>query len=319
MRTTCWTIEPNGKIAPTDEESALARWRQDEGPVWIDVEVTGQDEIVAWLVDLGVEEDVLTVLKATDFTGRILPGDTAIFFEYPVPGPDAGEAPVLFACICLSGLAITMHTQPVSPEYLEVTSRLLRLPEPNTSGLVCAMVMLQSSRLRREALRLRDRSRELTKMMDKDAASVSLEEILDLKSRLMDVDRMVDEQLAVLEILQTLAKPNLNLVNLAEQFNLAVGNVKAADRRLERLDRLVMGLQQRFESLQQDRINRRLGVLTIVSAIFMPLTFIAGVYGMNFDIMPELHFRFGYLMVLVVMALIAGGLYWYFKTRDWLD
>ena len=53
-----------------------------------------------------------------------------------------------------------------------------------------------------------------------------------------------------------------------------------------------------------------LGLLTVLSAIFMPLTLIAGIYGMNFDVMPELHWRYGYFVVLGTMAVIAGGLWW---------
>ena len=51
----------------------------------------------------------------------------------------------------------------------------------------------------------------------------------------------------------------------------------------------------------------------------MPLTLIAGIYGMNFDTMPELHFSWGYLFVIIGMLLIAGGMGIYFKTRGWLD
>ena len=49
----------------------------------------------------------------------------------------------------------------------------------------------------------------------------------------------------------------------------------------------------------------------------MPLTFIAGIYGMNFEFMPELHWRYGYFLVLGAMAVIAGGLFWYFRSRWW--
>jgi len=70
---------------------------------------------------------------------------------------------------------------------------------------------------------------------------------------------------------------------------------------------------------QQEKTNRRLAVLTILSAIFMPLTLIAGIYGMNFDTMPELQHVFGYPAVLIFMALVAGGMYLYFKKRGWLD
>lgn len=60
-----------------------------------------------------------------------------------------------------------------------------------------------------------------------------------------------------------------------------------------------------------------MALLTIFSVIFIPLTFIVGVYGMNFDNIPELHWRYGYFIVWGVMLLIAIGMLWYFKKRKW--
>jgi magnesium transporter len=58
-------------------------------------------------------------------------------------------------------------------------------------------------------------------------------------------------------------------------------------------------------------------VLTVFSAFFIPLTFIVGLYGMNFDNLPELHFKYGYLYVWIVMITIVLGLLVYFKKRKW--
>lgn len=59
-------------------------------------------------------------------------------------------------------------------------------------------------------------------------------------------------------------------------------------------------------------------VLTLIATIFIPLTFIVGVYGMNFDDMPELHWRWGYPAVMAIMAAIAGVLAWWFWRKGWL-
>ncbi|NJO03810.1 MAG: hypothetical protein HC880_21005 [Bacteroidia bacterium] len=59
-------------------------------------------------------------------------------------------------------------------------------------------------------------------------------------------------------------------------------------------------------------------VLTIFSTIFLPLTFIAGVYGMNFEYMPALETRYGYFVVWGIMTLIAGGTYVFFKRKGWI-
>jgi magnesium transporter len=66
------------------------------------------------------------------------------------------------------------------------------------------------------------------------------------------------------------------------------------------------------------RTNEIMRVLTIISSIFIPLTFIAGLYGMNFVHMPELHWRLGYPFALVLMLLVAVGMIAYFKRKNWL-
>ena len=76
-------------------------------------------------------------------------------------------------------------------------------------------------------------------------------------------------------------------------------------------------LRQRYGMNQQDRTNRRLAVLTVISAIFLPLTLFTGIYGMNFEVMPELHYKYSYPVALGFMAILAGGLVWYFHYRGW--
>ena len=63
--------------------------------------------------------------------------------------------------------------------------------------------------------------------------------------------------------------------------------------------------------------NRVMKVLTIVTAIFLPLTLIAGWYGMNFSGMPLLEWRYGYPVVVAVSVLVVAGLIWYFKRKKW--
>ena len=65
--------------------------------------------------------------------------------------------------------------------------------------------------------------------------------------------------------------------------------------------------------------NRRLNVLTIVQAIFVPLTLIAGIYGMNFSVMPELGWPNGYFAALALMGVIAVGELWLFYRSGWFD
>ncbi|MCX6152905.1 MAG: magnesium/cobalt transporter CorA [Candidatus Kapabacteria bacterium] len=73
-----------------------------------------------------------------------------------------------------------------------------------------------------------------------------------------------------------------------------------------------------YLSTSSFKMNEIMKVLTIISTIFMPLTFIAGVYGMNFEVMPELKWHFGYFAVLILMSLISIAMLFYFKKKRWL-
>ncbi|MCF7866834.1 magnesium/cobalt transporter CorA [Candidatus Woesearchaeota archaeon] len=73
-----------------------------------------------------------------------------------------------------------------------------------------------------------------------------------------------------------------------------------------------------YMSSISNKMNEVMKVLTIFAAIFIPLTFIAGVYGMNFQYMPELNWKYGYLYVWILFLIIGGGMLIYFKRKNWL-
>lgn len=73
-----------------------------------------------------------------------------------------------------------------------------------------------------------------------------------------------------------------------------------------------------YISLASHRLNNIMKVLTIITAIFVPLSFMAGIYGMNFDVMPELKSRYGYFILLAVMGSVATALLLIFRRKRWL-
>ena len=77
-------------------------------------------------------------------------------------------------------------------------------------------------------------------------------------------------------------------------------------------------LRELFSTQLDIRMNRIMTVLTIVTVIFMPLTLIVGWYGMNFEYMPELQWRYSYVVVILVSAaILIGGIVW-FRKKKWL-
>ncbi len=81
---------------------------------------------------------------------------------------------------------------------------------------------------------------------------------------------------------------------------------------------MIWGLMDMYMTTISNRMNEVMKVLTIMASIFIPLTFMAGIYGMNFDNIPELHYENGYFYLLGAMALVFLAMLWYFKRKKWL-
>jgi magnesium transporter len=87
---------------------------------------------------------------------------------------------------------------------------------------------------------------------------------------------------------------------------------------VETLRDLASGMTDLYLSSVGQKTNEVMKVLTIMASIFIPLTFMAGVYGMNFEFMPELGIPWAYPALWVLMLLVAGGMVWFFRRKQWL-
>ncbi len=145
----------------------------------------------------------------------------------------------------------------------------------------------------------------------------SLQEILALKRQIFVFRRITVHQR---ELVHRLARGEFELVTeheIAYYRNVYDHLVRAADLSESYRDMLT-ALVDAHLSTQSNRLNEIMKVLAVISTFFLPLTFIVGLYGMNFHYMPELGWRFGYAMALAVMAVTALGMWTYFRRRGWL-
>lgn len=87
---------------------------------------------------------------------------------------------------------------------------------------------------------------------------------------------------------------------------------------LETYRDLLSGIMDLYMNTASNRMNEIMKVLTIMSTIFIPMTFIAGIYGMNFDHMPELHLKYGYAIAWGLMIFVSIMMLFFFKRKKWL-
>jgi len=83
-------------------------------------------------------------------------------------------------------------------------------------------------------------------------------------------------------------------------------------------EEMIDELKDNYISYNTYRMNKIISVLTLISAVFLPLTLITGIYGMNFEIMPELKWDIGYYLSLALMLVISTAMLGFFKYKGWM-
>ena len=144
-----------------------------------------------------------------------------------------------------------------------------------------------------------------------------LEQIMDLKRGVLRLKRISAKQREVLLRMSRGEFPLIPQPMLPFYRDVHDHIVRVTDLAESYRD-LISGSLEAYLSVVSNRMNEIMKVLTIFSAIMLPLTFIAGVYGMNFEYMPELHSRYGYYTVWVIMITVAVGMLGLFWKRGWI-
>jgi magnesium transporter len=141
--------------------------------------------------------------------------------------------------------------------------------------------------------------------------------IQELRSNLIQVNRVVTPTRELAGRLNTLQsqlieKPTRRYINDLQDHTVYIAETIATFREM------LASLENTYHAGQNARMTQVMKLLTIISTIFIPLTFIVGVYGMNFDHMPELRWEYGYFMVMGVMTALALMMLVWFRRKRWL-
>ena len=146
--------------------------------------------------------------------------------------------------------------------------------------------------------------------------SNTLKEIELEKRKLMELKKIVSP---LKELTSQLEKSHSHLIASDNHYYFSdlKENCLSILEEIEANKQILDGMNNLYYAIQGQRMNEIMKVLTIISAIFIPLTFIAGIYGMNFENMPELRSENGYFITLLVMAIIAVSSVLYFNKKGW--
>lgn len=144
-----------------------------------------------------------------------------------------------------------------------------------------------------------------------------LSEIIGLRSEILWLKKMLGPQK---EVINTLNKKDLRLIDdqLQKYFSDIYENAVKISETFETYRDLMGNLREAYQSSIANRANEIMRVFTAITTIFMPLTVITGIYGMNFDNIPEIHTEYGYYGVIAVMVTLGCGMLVIFRKKEWL-
>lgn len=162
-----------------------------------------------------------------------------------------------------------------------------------------------------------DRLEEMEERVMTDPSPRTLRELNRLKNLLSRIRRAVAPQR---EAVNSLVRDENEFLDETTRLYLrdTYDHCLSSSEMVETSREFVNGLMNTYLTVVSNRMNEVMKTLTILMSIFVPVTFLAGLYGMNFEHMPELHWWWSYPALLVVMLAVAGGMLLYFRRLGWI-
>lgn len=158
---------------------------------------------------------------------------------------------------------------------------------------------------------------EMSDELFKDPTQETLKKIYNLKNDIMNLKRTIGPQADVISLI---ARGNFEFVTPSSliYFRNIHDNLVRLNDIVGTSRDIITGAMEAYVSIVSNRLNEIMKTLTIIATIMMPLTLIASIYGMNFKHMPELSSKYGYPMVITIMAVIIISMLIYFRRKKWI-
>ncbi|MSP53344.1 MAG: magnesium/cobalt transporter CorA [Gammaproteobacteria bacterium] len=151
----------------------------------------------------------------------------------------------------------------------------------------------------------------------RDPGSLALMEFYKLKRNIMNLRKVVQPTRDVISILSRQGSDHLEEITHVYCNDLYDHCLRISEQ-LDGYREMLTSMLEIYRSSVNNKLNESMKVLTIIATVFMPLSFLTGIFGMNFNYMPELHWHYGYYMALGLFVVIGVGMLVYFRRKKWM-
>lgn len=306
------------------DASLLPVWRESrDGIVWADIADEPRERERELLIEgFGLHPMAVQDAQSPRHPPKIEPFDDHVFILLKGLGPDSDDfeyATVQLAFFVGRRFLVTRRSadSPGIEAIWEAVRQTPALMEAGADGLALRLARRVVDRYLAKLLSLEPRLEALEQAMLRHPDDAMLGKLTGYKTELRKFRRGLLYHVQVFAMLK--AKPPAEFTpQRLHEINDVYEHQERANSLATLYYELASDLIEGYISLASHRLNHIMKVLTIVTAIFVPLGFLAGIYGMNFENMPELHSRSGYFILLGIMAAIATALLVVFRKKRWL-
>ena len=305
---------------PVSEGQAQAL-RLESGEYWLDVHDASPEELRDFLELLGLHPlQMKRCLDRVNHPGVISFG-RSLLMEYPAAFAATAAAPAYLTILLKDSMLVTIRhgAMPELDELVlaltaETASSLLHLPQ------LIYMILDQFSDLNVEAqVAIRDRMLLLAHDLAEKPDGARAGELSLLRAQVESVLSLVENQIYCISGLNASDNEALRDPHRKAYVQDLLSELEIALRGIYRLESRLRDLSADYQAAQSGRVEKRLRLLTVISAITLPLGLVAGLLGMNVGGLPGTTIRSGFMIVLGLMILIVAVEYWYFKRTGWFD
>ena len=319
--------ETSCKLEEFSELDAIGRYAGKPGMVWIQVQGITDPQIVHIVgaffdIPMLAQEDILTVTSRPKFEEhgeKLLAVARAVRIGVEEDTPRGQQISIVAA----QNWVISFHEN--DEEVFEAVEKRIADNKGNirkwhAGYLVYSLLDTLVDRLLYQTEEIEDATTELEDSILKGTDNWDLNEVYRLKRIVVRLSRLAQplkDMVSVLEHYEhPLLPPSLDMF-LRDLYDHAI---RAADR-IEHARMILQDLQEYHHTQQERRTNEVIRTLTVMSSVFIPLTFLVGLWGMNFQFMPEIHtewgHKYGYFLALGTMSLLAIGIILWMKRKRW--
>ena len=322
MNLHCYQLSGGPAFSACEYEVAIGALKQKRIKIWIDMQDADNAELEKTLNDIGVHGIIRRFcLESRDHPG-FYPIKPVSLMVIPVQMEKITENDFEYLALLFSNdFLLTIRNSKMArfQKNLTLEETVELLPDDSIAGIISSLIMGLSLDCLRKTSWLSDNILAVEQRMESEPDSIHIEELSNRRSELQILQSIVQGQLPIIESIGPTNRTSITSERALEYLTWTAANLKSADRKLDWLEHRIEVMRSILDMRTQERTNRRLGRLTVISMIFMPITFLAGIWGMNFEWMPGLTYKFGSVIAIGSMIIITAVMYFYFRKKGWFD